>query len=301
MKLAALGILPLVVACSSQSRPNTRIADAEIILRHSGSPQVGTYESKPEGFSTRSYWIEGPTGLVLIDTQFLLSAAQEAVDWAERTTGKKVVLAVVLHPNPDKFNGTGALRTRGIRVITSAQVASLIPSVHADRYRSFFKRFQPDYPAEYTLPEVFGDRSTEIEAAGLKLKLHVLGAGASAAHVVVEWNKHVFTGDLVAHLGHAWLELGLVNEWLARLNDIWAMEPEHVHPGRGPSGSDELLERQEAYLRRALALMRKHAREPKAVEKVRALLENEYIGYSNPFFLTVGLPEVQARIRAGKL
>ncbi len=32
---------------------------------------VGVFTSKPFVFETHSYWIEGPTGVVLIDTQFL--------------------------------------------------------------------------------------------------------------------------------------------------------------------------------------------------------------------------------------
>lgn len=59
--------------------------------------RVGTYISSPWGFSTRSYWIEGPTGLALIDAQFLPSAVTEAVAVAEQLTGKKVELCVVLH------------------------------------------------------------------------------------------------------------------------------------------------------------------------------------------------------------
>lgn len=50
-------------------------AGAQVVLharrRFYGDPRVGTYISSTWGFSTASYWIEGPTGLVLIDTQFL--------------------------------------------------------------------------------------------------------------------------------------------------------------------------------------------------------------------------------------
>ena len=55
---------------------------------------------------------------------------------AEKATGKKVSTAIVLHPNPDKFNGTAALQARGIDVITSRQVRELIPAVHQIRLPS---------------------------------------------------------------------------------------------------------------------------------------------------------------------
>src|SRR5262245_53399149 len=121
------------LACGGGARTIPRGAALTIShadpLAHAAA-RVGAYVSSNSGFSTNSFWIEGPEGLVLVDTQFLPSAAVEMVEWAERATGKKAVLAFVLHANPDKFNGTAALQQRGIRVLTSADVKKHIPSVH---------------------------------------------------------------------------------------------------------------------------------------------------------------------------
>jgi glyoxylase-like metal-dependent hydrolase (beta-lactamase superfamily II) len=83
---------------------------------------IGVYTSPVKSFSTASYWIEGVNGVVLIDTQFLPKEGIAAVELAEKTTGKRVTTAIVLHPNPDKFNGTLTLQQRGIKVITSTPV-----------------------------------------------------------------------------------------------------------------------------------------------------------------------------------
>src|SRR4051812_41269502 len=226
-------LLLLVQGCASK-----RILpeNAGAILNHE-DPRVGTYVSSERGFETSSYWIEGPTGLVLIDTQFLLSAGDEALAWAEKATGKKVVLAIVLHPNPDKFNGTNHLKARGIPVVTSEQVRALIPEVHKDRHHWFYDRFKPDYPDEVPLPDSFGDKTRELDVAGLKLIARVLGGpGCSGAHVAVEWDRHLFTGDLVTNLNHSWLEIGEVDAWLERMHELQSLQPKAVHPGRGPSG-----------------------------------------------------------------
>jgi glyoxylase-like metal-dependent hydrolase (beta-lactamase superfamily II) len=221
-------------------------------MRLAEDPRYGVYTSIPWGFRTASYWIEGPEGLVFIDTQFLPSAATEALDKAEAITGKKVALAIVLHPNPDKFNGTSVFQARGIRVVTSAQVLAKIPSVHADRKESFYDRYKPDYPADAAKPESFGDTAQELSAGGVKVKAHVLGAGCSEAHVVIEHEGHVFVGDLVGNGTHAWLEIGEVEQWQARLAEITALKPRFVHPGRGATGGPELLEWEAGYLRRVL-------------------------------------------------
>lgn len=264
------------------------------------STAVGVHRSPPRTFDTNLYWIEGPDGVVLVDTGFLPTDALALKARAEARTKKPVVLAVVLHANPDKFNGAAALSEAGVRVVTSAQVAALVPDVHTKRHRAFASRYPGEYPAEAPDLETFGDTTTTLEAAGLQLTLHVLGAGCSGAHVVLEWRRHLFVGDLVAHRTHAWLELGLTHEWKARLHELLELNPEHVHPGRGESGGPELLEAQLDYLSAVEHEVRAAAPsgpgDEAALRRARAAIEARYPGYDYPVFLRVGLPGIVARM-----
>lgn len=256
--------------------------------------RVGQYVSSAWTFSTSTFWIEGPEGVVLVDVQFLPSAAIEALEAAERATGKKVVAAVVLHANPDKFNGTAALQARGIKVLTSKQVLELIPHVFEIRTAAFGERYRPDWPGEVPRPESFGEAKAELEIAGLELTAHVLGAGCSEAHVVLEWEGHVFVGDLVANQSHSWLEIGRTDAWLQRIEEIAAMSPSFVHPGRGRSGGPELLAAQREYLQAVsdLVAAEKPAMpvDPRGLARVRAELERRYPGHRFRVFLEIGLP-----------
>ena len=211
---------------------------------------IGVFTSSAKTFSTASYWIEGPDSVVMIDTQFLPREGLDAVNAAEKATGKKVSTAIVLHPNPDKFNGTKAYQTRGIKVITSRQVSDLIPAVHKIRYGWFFDEYKPDYPKDSAIPSVFGEATANLTIAGLPLTLHVLGKGASNAHVVVQYRQNVFVGDLINPANHAWLELGLITDWLSRLSEIKQMQPQTIYPGRGQAGAIHLIEQQASYLKR---------------------------------------------------
>ena len=318
-RLALPLLLALVLGCRGQSpaggdtaeqkpTPATppAIPDNMEITLSRGNGWLGSYVSSWKSFRTNSFWIEGPEGLILIDTQFLPSAALEAVELAESLTGKKVVAAIVLHANPDKFNGTAVLQQRGAKVITSDQVRALIPEVHELRHRWFYDSFKPDYPNDAPTLDSFGAATTELDLAGLKLKAHVLGPGCSEAHVVIEYEKHVFVGDLVAGMGHAWLELGLIDEWLARLSEIHALAPEYVHPGRGPSGGAELLGMQKAYLEKVIALIREENPRPDTAEadkkaalaRVQERLLAAYPDHPMPRFAENGLPRVWDRLAA---
>jgi glyoxylase-like metal-dependent hydrolase (beta-lactamase superfamily II) len=268
-------------------------------------PAVTAFVSKPWGFSTSSYWIEGPTGLIAVDTQFLPSEAERMIAVAEKQTGKRFELAVVLHANPDKFNGTAVFQKHGVKVVTSAQVKALLPDVHARRTKAFYERYSPDYPRELPAPDVFGDQTTELEAAGLRVKLHVLGAGCSEAHVVLEWNQHVFVGDLVGNGVHSWLEIGKTDQWLQRLTEIEQLHPTRVHPGRGVSGGPELLANERTYLENVIQIVAAESPTlpmPEAgFERAKAKIAAKYPDYGFPVFLDIGLPAEwarQARARA---
>jgi glyoxylase-like metal-dependent hydrolase (beta-lactamase superfamily II) len=290
LRLALVFVLALGAGCASTQRP----AGAQVTLASHSDARVGTYVSKPWGFSTSSYWIEGPEGLILIDTQFLPSAAEEFVNWAEQVTGKKAKLAIVLHANPDKFNGTDVLRQRGITVVTSEQVLKLIPHVHEIRTKAFYSRYKPDYPTDVPLPDSFGAATTELSAGGVTVKAHVMGPGCSEAHVVVEYEGHLFAGDLITNDAHSWLEIGKTDEWLKRLDEMKALKPKWVHPGRGPSGSAGLLDMERAYLERVIAEVAAEKPQGKAddaaLERIRSRILAAYPGYKFDVFLQIGLP-----------
>lgn len=284
------------VEAPKKARTPKRPARHEVGAAPHGDPRIGTFTSDSLTFDTSAYWIEGPDGLIIIDTGFLTPVAIDLVERAEEHTGKQAKLAIVLHANPDKFNGTAALQARGVEVVTSAQVAEHIPAVHRKRVGWFGKRYAPNYPLEQPRPTVFGAETASLDAAGLELTAHVLGAGCSAAHVAVEFDGHLFVGDLVANGNHAWLELGRLDEWMATLDTLTALAPKWVHPGRGPSGGPALLTAQKAYLADVLARVR--AVEPKGepdeaqLAAIRDALVEAHPDFGYPYFVELGLPAV---------
>lgn len=311
-RFLAAGLVLLAAACGGANAapmPSPNAANAKAAAKEephgtfTRDGTVGTYVSTPWGFSTNSYVLEGPTGLVAIDTQFLPSAAEEMIQQAEEATKKKFVLAIVLHANPDKFNGTSVFQKRGVKVVTSAQIKAAMPAIHEKRVKAFYDRYKPDYPTELPAPDVFGDKTTELEAGGVKVKLHVLGAGCSEAHVVAESSGAIFTGDLVAGRAHSWLEIGKTDEWLKRIAEMRALKPSKVYPGRGVGTAATLLDDEEAYLKKVIALVaaeKPNAKLPEAdqdaaVERAEKAIIAAYPDYGFPIFLKIGLPAEWSR------
>jgi glyoxylase-like metal-dependent hydrolase (beta-lactamase superfamily II) len=291
--VASLGIL---LSCTASQQGLTISNSAE----EQGDPRVGQYISSQWSFETSSFWIEGPEGLILIDTQFLPSALRKEITYAERATGKKVKLAIVLHPNPDRFNGTAWLQSLGVPVVTSDQVRELIPEVHDKWSPVFFEKYkQGGYPQTLALPDGFGSSTRELSAGGLTVRAHVLGGGCSPAHVVIEWEGHLFLGDLIANGSHSWFENGRVDEWLKRLDELRALQPKWIHPGRGRTGGPELLERQAEYLHtvlEAVAAERQQGLPPRdALARIAEKVTQRYPHHRYPAFLPMLLGAEWAR------
>jgi hypothetical protein len=118
----------------------------------------------------------------------------------------------------------------------------------------------------------------------------------SGGQVVAELDGHFFVGDLVANHHHAWMELGLIDEWIVILEQLKRLKPKYIHPGRGYEGGPELLDRQIEYLH--YVQDRVAARDPQGDldETTKTALieeiEAHYPGYSNSYFLNIGLPAV---------
>jgi len=297
MKHVLLLSLLLVVGCATQDTDARHSNSVE----EQGDRRIGEYISSQWSFHTASYWIEGPDGLILIDAQFLPTHVLKILNRAQRVTGKKVKLAIVLGSSPDRFNGTEHLQSLGIPVVTSEQIRALIPAVHQKWAPVFFEKYSAGrYPRDLLrIPDAFGNSTQELSAAGITVKAHVLGAGASGAHVVVEWEKHLFVGDLVTNGAHGWFEGGRSDEWLERLDELRALNPKWIHPGYGMTGGLELLDHETEYVNTvvsAVAAEKPRGRAPAdALARITDTVTHRYPAHINGQFLNMFLTAEWAR------
>jgi len=298
LRLLMISALGLLSACSDkQAEPGMHKT------RYHNDYSIGRFTAPDRGFDSNSFWIKGPVGVILIGTQFLPSAALQAVKIAESVTGKKVVMAIVLHATPDQFNGTEALQQRGIRVVSAKAVVDEIPTVDAQSRQTYFASYQPDYPVQLVLPEALWDKTQEFDAAGLHLKAYVIRGGVSQAHVLIELDDHLFVGDLVVNGYHASMQQGMSREWLERLDEIRKFSHHGViHPGRGYAmNGDELLNQQDDYLhyvQKAVARQYAGAQiSPGDTQAIISDITRHYPGYGLPQLLDTGVPAEWNRLR----
>lgn len=230
-------------SANSQEKSNQEKANQQNNYR------IGTYFSPDRKLSGNSYWVEGPDGLVLIDTQFHVQDTLELLQIAESITGKKVKMAIILQPTAQSFNGVAALVSRGIQVVSSSQVVDAIPRVDKES-REKWQADYADYPAETVLPEARWDKTQEFDAVGLRFKAYVVRGVVSESHLLIGIEDSLFVGDIVMQGEHVAFSSVSLQRRLERIEEIRKfVNPIVIYPGKGYAmGGDDLLKQQQDYL-----------------------------------------------------
>ncbi len=215
--------------------------------------EIGRFVSSEKAFAVNSWLVPTRTGIVVIDTQFTVSAADQLLD-AVKHTGRPLKAIIITHPHPDHFNGTCRL-LRLAKVPVYATQAT-IDGVHAT---AAAKRAQwkPAYGADYPDSTCAPDHAIAIGASwaidGVRFEARDYGPGeALTESIVLAPALHAaFVGDLIYDRVHPWLAEGRSVQWLAQLDRLQKEIPADwtLYPGHGDSGGIALVAAQQDYIR----------------------------------------------------
>lgn len=224
-RLTPLAPLAALLACQAPTTP----------------PAIHTWTSGPEGFDTRSHWVDTGDQVIVFDAQFTPALAEQLLAEIRARTDAPIGAVVITHPNPDKFLGAPVFQAAGARLIASEATAAALPEVYAYK-KAFFVgagMFTDDtFPALPTIDATFADT---LELAP-EITLHRLDhAGVTTTQTVARVGDDLIVGDLVAGRAHAWLEGGIVDgvatpdlaSWKAALAELPELAGGDVYPGRG--------------------------------------------------------------------
>lgn len=184
---------------------------------------IGTYTSRPDAFFVNSYLIDTGAGIVVIDTQFLISEAQGLREQI-KATEKPLVAIFITHPHPDHFNGVGILIEEypGVPVYATQPTLDGIMAVEAQKREFWTPIHGADYPASTSLPDHILTSGESVTIGEVTFRVEDIGEGETSnmTLVYVPASEVLFAGDLAYHGVHPWLVEAHAQAWLRQLADV---------------------------------------------------------------------------------
>jgi glyoxylase-like metal-dependent hydrolase (beta-lactamase superfamily II) len=216
---------------------------------------VHTYTAGESGLFVNSYLVETDEGVVVIDTNLLVSDI--AAVQARLAALRKPLRAVfVTHAHPDHFNGVQALvAEHEVPVYATAGVAAVIREIAEAKRAQWGPVYGDEWPSVTYHPNTELTGGQQVIVDDLTISVDDLGAGESHADSVVRVRRPggrelAFIGDVAFHGTHPYTADGHTAAWLANLDRLAAdlAGADLLLPGHGGPTDGGVLADQRRYL-----------------------------------------------------
>jgi glyoxylase-like metal-dependent hydrolase (beta-lactamase superfamily II) len=216
--------------------------------------RIHTHASGEGGIFSNAYAVETEHGIVAIDATLSVSESRAFRGELDRI-GKPLLAVLVTHAHPDHVAGIGeVVRGRDVPVLALPAVAEMMREIEEPKRRQWQPVFKDEWIPAWTHPNRLVRDGEVVALDGVRFRVHDMGGGgdcrANAIWVIEDAPRAAFIGDLVFHGTHSYIADGQLAEWLANLDRARSLLDgvATIHPGHGPGGSLELLDRQRRYL-----------------------------------------------------
>ncbi len=214
---------------------------------------IHTYSSPPEAFLVNSFLIETTNGVVVVDTQFLVTPAK-MLKQKVAAMGKPLLGVIITHPHPDHFNGTAILLDGlgNVPIYATQATYDGIKETEAAKRDYWTPTYKDEYPISTLLPTEIVKSGEPLVMDGLSLIIDDLGVGESSDITVIYLpeQEQLIASDLVYYRVHPWLAEGRSHLWLQQLEVVKARygDVTQMFNGHGESSTLQGLDDQIDYI-----------------------------------------------------
>ncbi len=264
-------------------------------------PIVHTYSSSPEGFIVNSFLIETDNGVVVVDTQFLVTPAkvlrQKVID-----IGKPLVGVIITHPHPDHYNGTAILLDGldSVPIYATQATYDGVKETETPKREFWTPMYKDEYPMSTLLPTNIVKSGESLLIDGVNLVIDDLGAGEASDITVIYLpeDHQLIASDLVYYRVHPWLMEGRSQQWLEQLDLVRERYKDvvQVFNGHGEDSTLQGLDEQMDYITLFRSLVDQHRQDgvvsvDRKAEIRKAMLD-QYPSYPLDFLIEMNVEAI---------
>ncbi|MDX2139446.1 MAG: MBL fold metallo-hydrolase [Chloroflexota bacterium] len=269
---AVTGLLPGSLRRAA-AQPEGMIGRIVQVLK--GDVRIHTYTAPPASFLVTSHIIETPNTLVIVDAQFLQTAARDVLAYAE-SLGKPIDRVILSHAHPDHWSGGNIFAD-----VPFVSTAAIAQGVQADIDGGGVAQRaglvgESEVPAEPRVPEA-GIEAGALTIDGVNFDIQIYDNVEAPQQLVVRLPDHgvVVAQDLVYTNAHFFPGIDRAN-WISILEGLRAAgDFDTLLAGHGmPTSPGELTQ-----AIRYLTVAEAAAASATSADEVIAALTTEYPGY----------------------
>lgn len=238
-------------------------------------PKIHVYASTPQAFFVNSFIVETENSVVLIDTQFLVSAAR-SLNAALTAIGKPLAGIIITHPHPDHYNGLPQILSvhPAARICATKATGEGMLATQAVKRATWTPVYGSDYPLQDGSPNEIVEPGCTIRMAGLDFVIDELGPGESSTNCVVHIPEArvLIASDLIYNDCHPWLAEERTDLWLQQLAAVekrYSKVPV-VYAGHGAQGDAQLFRKQRHYIEDFRQIVASHQKD--------GMLDDQHLG-----------------------
>jgi glyoxylase-like metal-dependent hydrolase (beta-lactamase superfamily II) len=235
---------------------------------------IHRFTGSPDTVPVNAYVIEADEGVVVVDGTLTVSGGRGLRARVE-ATGKPLAGVLVTHAHPDHYGGLSQLPEAPIYAL--AGVAEVIRRDDDVKEQILRPMFGDEWPRRRVFPNRTVAGGEKVELAGLTFTALDLGPGESPHDGVWLLGDDAFSGDQFYGRMHAYLADGFHDQWLANLDRLRRELPAgmRLNPGHGEPAGLEMLDWQEAYIRRFLDCVRGSGSKQDVIDSMTTFLPTD--------------------------
>jgi arylsulfatase A-like enzyme/glyoxylase-like metal-dependent hydrolase (beta-lactamase superfamily II) len=235
---------------------------ASVIEKTDAPLEVDVYLSSRAGTYVTSVLIQGENDAILIGGQYLLSEAQNVVDWVEES-GKTLKAIWITHGQPNRYLGLPALAEAfpDVPIYARADVIEYIRKTVEPILEDAKERFGDDMADAPVFPEPYAQKYLTVEGQCIEIMdFENIDGVATHTALYISSTKTLFASDIATKQEHVFLTANHApyTEWREAIAMLKAMQPQRVITGHtkpeykddsGISVFDETLEYMDTFTR----------------------------------------------------